>query len=273
MCVGFPEEFRFLVREEGAMRVAVLPGGSIYLDKGRAVTPGVDVGVRVHVPVWSALIETNEGQRILLDTGMHPDHIGHPDATYEGSPTAGLMPAVMTYNDLLPNRLQLLGISTNSIDTVILSHLHWDHCGQTHLFPRATVYVRQDCLETWAKEVNPRVGKRDFGAAERYAFLPDTERSEFAPGVTVIHTPGHAVGHVSLMVRLPETGTLLLPVDALPMRDCIDGTSIGAGPDRAAWKASRARLLSLAGEHDATMFLSHDPDQWPRLRRAPHWYT
>jgi N-acyl homoserine lactone hydrolase len=255
------------------MRLALLPGGSVYLDKGRAVTPGVDVGVRVHVPVWSALIETDDGRRILLDTGMHPDHIGHPDATYEGTKSAGLMPAVMTFNDLLPNRLQQLGISTNGIDTVILSHLHWDHCGQTHLFPRATVHVRQDCLETWGQEVNPRVGRRDFlTAAETYQFLPDRETSEFAPGVTVIHTPGHAVGHISLMVALRETGFVLLPVDALPMRECVDGTSIGAGPDPEAWKRSRALLLRLAGEHEATFFLSHDPDQWPRLRRAPHWY-
>lgn len=255
------------------MRLALLPGGSIYLDKGRAVTPGVDVGVRVHVPVWSALIETDDGQRIIFDTGMHPDHIANPDATYEGTKSAGLMPAVMTYNDLLSNRLQQMGVATNSIDIVILSHLHWDHCGQTHLFPQATVYVRQDCLETWAKEVNPRVGRRDFlSIAASYQFLPDEEMMEIAPGVTVIHTPGHAIGHVSLMVMLSETGAILLAADALPMRECLDGTSHGAGPDQPAWKASRAHLLRLAGEHDATFFLSHDPDQWARLRRAPHWY-
>jgi N-acyl homoserine lactone hydrolase len=90
--------------------------------------------------------------------------------------------------------------------------------------------------------------------------------------VTVIHTPGHAVGHVSLLLALPETGAVLLPVDALPIRECVDGTSVGAGPDLSAWKASRARVLRLTGEHDAVMFLSHDPDQWPHLRRAPHWY-
>lgn len=256
------------------MRLALLPGGSVYLDKGRVVTPGVDVGVRVHVPVWSALIETDDGRRILIDTGMHPDHIANPDATYEGTKSAGLMPAVMTFNDLLPNRLQQMGISTNSIDTVILSHLHWDHCGQTHLFPRATVYVRRDCLETWSREVNPRVGRRDFlTAADTYHPLPDEEIAAFAPGVTVVHTPGHAVGHVSVIVALPETGAVMLPVDALPMRECIDGTSVGAGPDPAAWRASRARLLRLAGERDARLFLSHDPDQWPRLHRAPHWYN
>ena len=141
------------------------------------------------------------------------------------------------------------------------------------LFPQAAIYVRQDCLETWSKEVNPRVGRRDFlPAADTYRPLPDEEITAFAPGVTIVHTPGHAVGHVSVLVTLPETGAVLLPVDALPMRECVDGTSTGAGPDPTAWQASRAHLLRLAGERDARMFLSHDPDQWPRLRRAPHWW-
>jgi N-acyl homoserine lactone hydrolase len=256
------------------MRLALLPGGTINLDKGHAITPGVDVGVRIRARVWSALIETDDGQRILLDTGMHPDHIGHPDATYEGTPAAGMMLAEMTFADLLPNRLQSLGLPTNGIDTIILSHLHWDHCGQTHMFPGAQVHVRRDCLETFARIVNPRVGRRDFlSTSDSYRFLPDEERVVFAPGVTVIHTPGHAVGHVSFLVELPETGAVLLPVDALPTRDTLEGLSIGAGPDHAAWKESRARLLRLAGERHAQIFLSHDPAQWPRLRHAPHWYT
>ncbi len=255
------------------MRMALLPGGFVSLDKGRVVTPDVDVGVRVQVPVWSALIETDDGRRILLDTGMHPDHIANPDATYEGTPAAGRMSAVMTLDDLLPNRLQTLGISTNSVDTVVLSHLHWDHCGQTALFPQATILVRRDCFEAWTAQVNPRVGARDISYPNAdYTFLPDEEISEITPGVTVIHTPGHAVGHVSLLVHLPRSGALLLPVDALPTRDTLDGTSVGAGPDPESWWRSRALLLHLAGERNARLFLSHDPAQWVHLRHAPLWY-
>ena len=103
------------------MRLALLPSGSILLDKGRVVTPGRDIGTQIEVPVWCALIETDDGRRIILDTGMHPDHIADPDATYAGTASAGLMLARMTFADLLSNRLQSLGVPTNSIDTVILS--------------------------------------------------------------------------------------------------------------------------------------------------------
>jgi len=256
------------------MRLALLPAGSILLDKGRVVTPGTDIGVQIVVPVWCALIETDDRRRILLDTGMHPDHIADPDATYRGTPSSGLLVAQMEYADLLPNRLQSLGVPVNSIDTVILSHLHWDHCGQTQLFERATTYVRRDCLETWSANANPRVAARDFlSPTITYAYLPDEETSMFAPGVEIIYTPGHAVGHVSVLVTLRDAGPVLLPVDALPLREHLEGISPGAGPDLAAWQESRNRLLRLAGERDAKLFLSHDIAQWTRLRHAPQWYT
>lgn len=256
------------------MRLALLPTGTIVLDKGRVVTPRVDEGTRIPVPVWSALIETDDGRRILVDTGMHPDHIADPRATHAGTPGAALMTPQMTYADLLPNRLQSLGVPTNGVDTIILSHLHWDHCGQTHLFERATVYLRRDCLEAQARVANPRVAARDFlSPAASYAYLPDEEIGTFAPGVEVIHTPGHAVGHVSLLVTLRDTGPVLLPIDALPLREHVEGISPGAGPDMEAWQASRARLLRLAGERGARLFLSHDIAEWERLRHAPHWYT
>ncbi len=256
------------------MRLALLPGGTINLDKGRVVTPGVDTGIRTATPVWSALIETDDGRYILMDTGMHPDHITDPDATYRSTPSEGRMLAEMTERDLLPNRLQSLGVAPDDIDTVLLTHLHWDHCGQTHLFERATVYVRRDCLEQWSAQVDPRVGARDFlSASASYAYLPDAENALFAPGVTVIHTPGHAVGHVSLLVELPETGPVLLPVDALPTAEHVTGISPGAGADMGAWAESRKRLLRIAGKTGARLFLSHDPAQWAKLRHAPHWYA
>jgi len=256
------------------MRLALLPSGSILLDKGRVVTPGVNVGTQITVPVWCALIETDDGRRILLDTGMHPDHITNTDATYAGTPSAGLMIAQMTFADLLSNRLQSLGVPTNGIDTVILSHLHWDHCGQTKQFERATVYVRRDCLETWSAQANPRVAARDFlYPSASYAYLPDDEIHTFAPGVEIIHSPGHAVGHVSVLVTLKDSGPVLLPVDALPLREHLEGISPGAGPDADSWRVSRQRLLRLAGDRGATIFLSHDIAQWTHLRHAPQWYT
>lgn len=256
------------------MRLALLPAGSILLDKGRIVTPGVDEGVRIVVPVWSALIETDDRRRILVDTGMHPDHIANPRATHGDTPAAARMTPRMTYADLLPNRLQSLGVPTNVVSTVILSHLHWDHCGQTRLFEGATVYVRRDCLEAQGRAANPRIAARDFlYPAASYAYLPDEEIGTFAPGVEVIHTPGHAMGHVSLLVTLRDTGPVLLPIDALPLREHVEGTSPGAGPDMEAWHASRDRLLRLAAERGATMFLSHDIAEWERLRHAPQWYT
>ena len=39
--------------------------------------------------------------------------------------------------------LRLLGICPKEIDTVIMSHLHWDHCYNNHLFPQADFYIQK----------------------------------------------------------------------------------------------------------------------------------
>jgi N-acyl homoserine lactone hydrolase len=43
--------------------------------------------------------------------------------------------------------LQKMGISCDDIRTVILTHLHWDHCFNNHLFPKARFLVQKDEIQ------------------------------------------------------------------------------------------------------------------------------
>src|SRR3972149_878825 len=43
--------------------------------------------------------------------------------------------------------LARLGIRPEDIDIVINTHLHWDHCYNNHLFPRATIYAQRAELQ------------------------------------------------------------------------------------------------------------------------------
>ena len=48
------------------MQLHLLRLGSIQVDKGRILTPGSDEGVWVTIPVPGYLIETDDGQRIMV---------------------------------------------------------------------------------------------------------------------------------------------------------------------------------------------------------------
>lgn len=95
------------------------------------------------------------------------------------------------------------------------------------------------------------------------------------PGVTLLETGGHAPGHQSVLVRLPQTGPVLLAIDAVMLQRLFT-------PDRAAWpvddneeqlRASTRKLLDLfEREQVALVVFGHDGEQWQTLKKAPAYY-
>ena len=63
------------------MKLYLLNLGRCDVDKGVVLTPGNDRGVRIEIPIVGYLIETDAGERVLVDTGMHRKHIADADAT------------------------------------------------------------------------------------------------------------------------------------------------------------------------------------------------
>src|SRR5918911_5004913 len=112
-------------------------------------------------------------------------------------------------------RLRALGVAPEQVDSLVLTHLHWDHMQNFDLFPNATIYVHPAELE-YAK------GRADW-ATMRYVGAALTERKveavtegdEIEPGVCVLDTPGHTGGSMSLVVDTPE-GAVGIVGDALP---------------------------------------------------------
>ena len=66
------------------MKLHVLDLGRCDVDVGGVLTPGVGDGERALIPVPAYLLETDSGERVVIDTGMHPVHIDDPDHTFGG---------------------------------------------------------------------------------------------------------------------------------------------------------------------------------------------
>ena len=102
-------------------------------------------------------------------------------------------------------------------------------------------------------------------------YVPAAGRSRVARGVEVVPTPGHAPGHQSLVVDLPETGRVVLTGDAAFTRQNLERGEIPA-MDQAAAKESLALIRSLVGDDLTRVFTSHDADAWSTWRHAPDPY-
>jgi glyoxylase-like metal-dependent hydrolase (beta-lactamase superfamily II) len=119
--------------------------------------------------------------------------------------------------------LAALGIDPAAIKTVIVSHMHYDHCGNYELFPNARYHVQD-------REMDYCTGRCMCHAQLRNSYELDyviamlrkvyAGRVEFhdgadeiAPGVTVHHIGGHAKGLQCVRVKT-RVGHVVLASDA-----------------------------------------------------------
>ena len=128
--------------------------------------------------------------------------------------------------------LLALGVSPEAIETVIVTHLHYDHCGNYALFPRARYHLQD-------REMSYATGRCMCHAALRLPFEADDVvamvrkvfdgrvqfhdgAEEIVPGVTVHHIGGHSKGLQGVRVKT-RRGYVMLASDATHLYAHVDG--------------------------------------------------
>lgn len=197
----------------GGTRVALIQAGRFRSDAGallgvvprmmwgKLVADEIDHDHRLLQALNCLLVETPSG-RVLVETGIG-DRItekGRQMRRYEGT-------------WILPS-LEAAGFAADSVDAIVVSHLHYDHAGGvlksdgSLAFPRAK-FVAQRAEWEIAMGMNPRLMAsydqpelrliRDLGLQS----ASDGD-AEILPGVSVFATGGHSAGHQGVIVRGSE---------------------------------------------------------------------
>ena len=113
--------------------------------------------------------------------------------------------------------LESKNLTPDDIDVVILTHMHWDHCQNTDMFRNARVLVHPTELD-YARNPN----RADFAVAQYMADMVDkmkvelvSEGDRITEGISIVETPGHTIGHISVAVSAGGENVLIAG-DALP---------------------------------------------------------
>jgi N-acyl homoserine lactone hydrolase len=247
------------------MELYALPLGKCGC-KFEVIAPGVRDGMDTDLPIASYLIRLPGDQLALVDTGMNRLHVDDPDLTWRGTPIAQHLRPAMRPEDSLLYRLAELDIEPGDIDYVINTHLHFDHAGNNDLLGNATFFVQREQYEV--AKGNPMYPNQYWNLPSLSYELVDGERELFT-GVTVIPTPGHTEGHQSVLLRLPETGLVIMCGDAVNCQENYDHDAWGNQADPVTARDSALRLRALADAERATMFYGHDKAQAESMRWAP----
>ena len=180
-------------------------------------------------PVQGFVI-THPGGAVLVDTG-----VGGPQEVVDDW---------RVVNRSVADALAALDMSPADIGLVINTHLHFDHCGQNAVFRHAACHVQRAELER-ARREDPELCDW-FGFMDARWELLDGD-TEILPGLSVITTPGHTVGHQCVVAETAGGQTDLLIGDAAytphqyagpPDADLVPGQAA----DPVAWRDSLHRI-------------------------------
>jgi len=222
-------------------------------------------------PVPSYLIRTDDGINVLIDTGFSPEMI----AASQQPGTTG-----QHIRDAIPitDHLATLGLVPEDIHYLIATHFDPDHAGAHDLFTHAEIVVQRSQYLAAKEGTDGRyvMNQSHWDAPGlRYRFVDGD--TELLPGIVLIETSGHVPGHQSVLVRLNETGPVLLTIDAINhagQRDPETRTVAGYDTDEISVRASTRKLRDIAAREGVRLVIyGHDRKQWPILKKAPAYYT
>lgn len=194
-------------------------------------------------PVHAWLIRHPHGA-ILVDTGVGVgneviDEWYHPVTTPLLDALAGV------------------GVAASDISAVVVSHLHFDHCGQQEVLT-APVYVQATEFEA---AQTPGYTVPDWAAISDDRLRLVHGDQEIAEGVHLLSTPGHTPGHQSVVIEAGDDRVVVAAQCAYRAEELRSGQPSTSNLYDESWLVvAQDSLRRLRGLAPLTAHLSHDPE-------------
>lgn len=269
------------------IRIHPLQTGSVYLRPsqiigrapGRRLRPLFDPRWSEKLPILAWLIEHPEGL-FLVDTGESPRAMesGYFPPWHPYFRRA--LRFEITPDDAIDVRIQALGFDARDIRAVVLTHFHTDHAGGLYHLPKLRVLLAR--IEWQMAQGRAGLLRGYFTSHLPKKFRPDFIRFHDDPpppftramaltqdgAITVLPTPGHTSGHVSVLVRLARYQALLAGDTSYTEAAALALQTDGVSPNVNSARITLRRINALR-RHTPTLYLpSHDPESVERLAAA-----
>jgi N-acyl homoserine lactone hydrolase len=238
-------------------------------------TPGENVGRSIEFSSTCWLIK-HGNQWLLWDTGV-------PESTLKDPKGWSTLPKLIVYHldRSLADQLGEIGLKTRDITYVAISHTHGDHIGNIGLFPDSTILM-QEAEYTWIHSPNGTndnvnqlmaLARKLMGSPKNLRLISGDTDVFHDGSVTLIYTPGHTPGHQSLLVRLRNSGYIVLSGDVVHTEENFQKNIVPSlNTDKARSIASMNKIRRIIATYKATLFINHDKKQTDGLKLLPASY-
>jgi N-acyl homoserine lactone hydrolase len=264
---------------------ALSPAAALLRESGRlawrrALGLGVGEDAWVPIPIQAFLVEHPDAGLVLIDTGLHPSVAVKPRENFGRVTLLAFRDLQMDAGQALPAQLRERGLDPSAVKAVVMTHLHVDHASGISEFPGATFLVSRAEWDA-AGHQGPTHGyvRRQFDHAFDYRLL-DFEGADvvsfsgfarsfdvFGDGsLRVVYTPGHTLGHMSVVVRTAR-GEVLVAGDAMYLRRTLADTHLPyRTEDEHLFRRSLREIRQYADETPGALIIpGHDWEAWQQL--------
>lgn len=234
----------------------------------------------ISIPIAMWVLDHPKGL-VVFDTGNNVA-ISDSTANCKGYWAAGLCDFLKPSQkraDVIDMQLKKLGYTTDQVKIVVHSHSHLDHIGNIEMFPKAVHVIQKAELYQgwWPEKFQGRTTPgtfvmADIDNAREFNYLElKGDYDLFGDGTAlVLSTPGHTLGHQSMKVKLPQSGTIIISQDAIWMQENLDGYVAGLNFSVQAYTDSVTRLKMMRDLEGAQLFMAHDANQYKA--KGDRWY-
>lgn len=204
-------------------------------------------------PIPAYLIET-ETERILVDTGLHPEAAADAASHYGGIDALAIFK--LELDAAIDRQLDL-----STLTKVVLTHLHFDHAGGLALLPE-TVPVFLQRREWEAASDSAAIAKNFYlpldyaGVADRVVLVNGDHDLLGDGSIELLWTPGHTPGHQSVRVG----DGLVIGGDVTHFAAGLDDHRFPVFADDFDAQKSSAERLQALRDGGLVVLPGHDPD-------------
>ncbi|KAG6908121.1 hypothetical protein DXG01_006090 [Tephrocybe rancida] len=256
--------------------VSALEAGILELNPALFTTSGIPGEILVAPSLAFLLQHSTSKDKFLFDLGIRKDW-----DTYSGDQLKVISTFGVNVQQDVVDSLAKGGLSSSDISTICLSHVHFDHMGDTSLFPKSTFLLGEGTKAVITPDhIDPLIVKEI--PQDRTRFLSTEGWQPLGPlpraldyygdgSLYIVDAAGHLPGHLNVIARTsPDGAWIFLAGDSAHHWDLVTGKGQVAvhegqhGFFRCAYadKAETERHLSCMRELLATprvrVLLAHD---------------
>jgi N-acyl homoserine lactone hydrolase len=277
-------------REKAVVRVHPITTGTAmypedaFFRRGGRLAPLHALGLgskRVEIPIPAYAVEHPVAGLILVDTGFH--------AALAVDPTSNMGPVLgrvfnprLGPDDAMPDQLRARALDPKNVAVVVMTHLHVDHASGVSQFPDAMFIVSAREWHAAAEEKGLTGGyvRRQFdhafdwrtvdfdgGDVNSFASFARTLDLFGDGSVRLAYTPGHTLGHMSVVLRTREREFLIAADAAYTMRSLRESVMPYGAHDEHEYRRSLKEVQRYIEQTpNAVVSVGHDLDAFRALK-------